>query len=87
MPDENLIRNLEARVKSEKQRAKTGPKLKEIADFYWQDSKPSSWGQGAVPAIGRSLLSQLLVTPTLIVDMVPPTDNTIEQLYGVTVEQ
>jgi len=42
-----------------------------IDDYYWGPQKPRSYGVGTPPRPGSPLLSQLLPTPHMIVDVLP----------------
>lgn len=58
-----------------------------IENYYWGASKPPIWGLAAPPRAGRPIAPQLLLTPNLIVDILPMSDAPFRNTYGLTPDQ
>ena len=82
--------NLSRRIKDQKRqirRRKEKYSRSSIGEWYWGRSIPPVWGMGTNPNLQVSLLSQLLLTPKLIVDIWPVPDEQFIKMYGVKHEQ
>ncbi len=58
-----------------------------IQEYYWGSQRPELYGVSAVPQPGNSILSQLLLTPALIVDILPLPSARFVEIYGVDSDQ
>lgn len=58
-----------------------------ITQYYWGETKLNRCGIAATPASGRSVIAQLLVTPKLIVDILPLPKPAFVDTYGVDASQ